>query len=323
MVICEQYKLNVHRLILAVAIITVLCISPSFADNNRSGSAIVSGQGLLYTQSAHTYGKARYAFGVQELSMQREYFVVENTGLRIPKDNTSVFGVPITVGLTDFIDLSVGFYFFHNARPYKNKFDVYDYHSSPESGIGSSCLGLKVRLPLKKENRFQIAAKLSATFNSSQSQIDGMNYRWTRIENDFEALLLETIDITSFMSLHLEQGYVFSGSDIYDDQLVLAGGLDVHPFDKWSFGLELFNLTFMGVSPQSVIKSVYYPFNYWDGYTHLGNPAYIKDDDLDFYNDFFVAVPSISYRVNDLITLNAGVAINIADQKGGRWSASL
>lgn len=72
----------------------------------------------------------------------------------------------------------------------------------------------------------------------------------------------------------------------------------------------------MGISPQSVIKSVFDPFKYWDGYTHLGDPAYLKDSDSDFTEDFFVAVPSLSYRINDLITLNAGAIINIADQKG-------
>ena len=289
---------------------------PSFSQNNILGTSFEGGRGLIYMQSARTYGSAHYSLGLQGLTMQREYFVQEASEFKVPKDNTTIIGIPATIGITDFIDLSASFYFYHDARPYKNKFDIYDYYNSSESGIGSTRLGLKIRLPLNQENRFQIATKLGATFNNSKSQIDGLNYRWSRIDNDFEISLLETINLTSNATLHFEQGYVVSGSEIFDDQLVIAAGLNVHPLTKYSFGLELHNRTFMGVSPQTVVTSIYDHLKYWEGYAHLGDPNFIKDDDIDFFEDFFVVVPSISYKVNDSFNIRAGIAINIADQKG-------
>ena len=317
--ICKLNLKMKKRVLLLVFVINLflLLITPSFAQYSYLGTTFEGGYGLSYMQSARTYGKGHYAIGIQSLAMQREYYVLENNRITIPTNNTTIIGIPITVGITDIVDLSAGLYFFHDARSFINNSDVYEYYDSPESGIGATRLGLKIRLPFSEERKFQVAGKLGAMVNSSQKQIDGMNYRWTRNKGtDVEASLLETINLNSFMSLNIEQGYILSGSDIYDDNIILAAGIDVHPFSKWSFGLELQNHTSMGISPQSVIKSVFDPFEYWDGYTHLGDPAYIKDSNSDFAEDFFVAVPSFSYNVNDLITLNAGAIINIADQKG-------
>ncbi len=303
------------RIILLSINLSLFFVSPSFAQYNYFGTAFEGGYGLSYMQSARTYGKGHYAIGIQSLTMQREYYFFNSFTTRI--NNEIVIGVPATIGITDFIDFSTGFYFFHDARPYNNDSNIYEYHGFSESRIGSTRLGLKLRLPLSEERKIQIAGKIFAIVNTSKEQIDGMNYRWTRKKGtDIETSILETININSYMNLHLEQGYVLSGSDIYDDQLVLAAGINVCPFNKWSLGLELHNRTFIGVSPQSLVKSTYEPTKYWDSITHFGNPTYIKDSDLNFTEDFFVAIPSISYRVNELISLNAGAVINTADQKG-------
>ena len=154
--------------------------------------------------------------------------------------------------------------------------------------------------------------------------IDGMAYRWVHKKStDVEASLIETLDIHSSVSLNLEQGYVLSGSALFDDQLVFGAMCDFHPFDRWSFGFEVHNRTFMGVSPQSIIRAVYDPFLYWDSYAYLGDPARLKDNELNFSQDYFIAVPSVSYRINDSITLTAGMALNLADQRGSQEHAQL
>ncbi|MFC1508709.1 SPOR domain-containing protein [Candidatus Omnitrophota bacterium] len=295
-------------------------MSPSFAQQTGNGSSetsIGSHKKLFAMRTAHTYGKAHYSLGLQGLLGQREYFVFENNSYGVTKDNSLAAGIPFHVGITDYLDISAKIHVVHAVRPLKNAADVYQYHSSPESGIGASQAGIKVRFPFKPEKRFQIAGTLGAIFNTSANQIDGMFYTMTRKDGtDIEVSLLESLQLTSYMSLHLEQGYVVSGSDIFDDQIVLAAGLDVRPFRRLGFGLELYNRTFRGVSPQTVNKSTYYPFTFWDNYAQLGNSTLIKDNKSDFSEDYFVVAPSVYYAVNNYMTLHAGAAVNIAEQIG-------
>ena len=126
----KRYSLTGYSVRWLIVSLYVFCINPSFAQHSRFGSSFEGGRGLTYLQSARTIGNAQYAIGLQTLAMQREYFVLENNRFRIPTDNTTVIGLPVTVGITDFLDLSAGFYFFHDARPYRNESDIYQYHHS-------------------------------------------------------------------------------------------------------------------------------------------------------------------------------------------------
>ena len=295
-------------------------MSPSYAQQtgNASSEKTFGFHKELYAmRTAHTYGKAHYSLGLRGLWGQREYFVIENNTYGVTKDNSIVADIPFRVGITDFLDVSAKFHIVHNVRPLKNDNDIYQYHSSAKSGIGATQAGIKLRYPFKPDNRFQIAGTLGATLNTSANQIDGMFYTKTRKNGtDVEVSLLESLQLTSYMSLHLEQGYVVSGSNIYDDQVVLAAGLDVWPFRRLGFGLELYNRTFRGVSPQTAIRSTYYPYTYWDTIDQLGDLSLIKDDKADFIEDYYIVAPSVYYKANDYMTLHAGLAVNIAEQIG-------
>jgi len=295
-------------------------ISDAYAQYNERLLSFESGTGLLYGQSARTLSRAHYAVGLQGLSIvQRKYFIAKGGDIDNSISNSTVLGVPVSVGVTNWFDILAGFYFINDIRPYKNESDIYQYYHAPEQGLGAVRFGLKMRLPMGVTERFQIAGKCIGVYNTAEKQIDGMVYRWAHKKStDVEFSLLETLDIHSSVSLNLEQGYVLSGSSLFDDQLVFAAGCDIHPFNRWSFGFEIHNRTFMGVSPQSIIRAVYDPFAYWDSYAFLGDPARLKDDELNFSQDFFIAVPSISYRINESTTLTAGMALNLADQRGPR-----
>ena len=168
------------------------------------------------------------------------------------KDFPVISGVPVTFGLTDEIDLTAGFYCFHDARSWKNKSDFTQGYGDSETGMGISRFGAKIRLPFSMDSRIQIAGKFAAVLDTSDGQLDGLNYRWARNETDIESSLYESFDISSFISLHLEQGYVLSGSDVYDDQLVGAAGIEFRIKPWWNFNIEVNNRTFLGRHRQPV-----------------------------------------------------------------------
>jgi len=310
----ENFVRNSQKMYGAVWLIAIffIIISPSFAENSGFGTAFEGGRGLLYMQSAHTYGKGNYAVGFQGLIMKRKYKTNYTTSVVVRENNPIIVGVPITYGLTDIIDFTGGFYFFHDARPFRDMSNISNYYDLAESGIGSIRLGLKARLPFNKKTRIQIAGKLSAMVNTSSSQFDGMNYRWIRSETDIEASLLETINLTQFHSMHFEQGFVRSGSDIFDDQIVLAAGICIQPVSRLFLNMEVNNRTFNGVSPQALLKGLKYPSLYGPDIAHRYDPEYLQDDELNFNEDFFAVVPTVSYQIKENTTINAGAVINIA-----------
>lgn len=277
-------------------------INPGYSQSMEGG------RGLLYMQSARTYGKGAFFIGVKGLAMQREYPVLWKKGYT--KDNTTVIGLPVTVGLTDEVDITGALYFFNDGRRYTNNL----FYGKPEGGLGASRLGIKIRFPFDPERSIQIAAKLGAMFDTSKRQIDGLDYRWTRKGTDIESSLLQTLDLGRYLSLHFEEGYVLSGSKIYDDQYVGAAGIDYHPTGRISIGIEANNRSFDGVSPQSVFQAGTDPAKYYYGAAGIGNPALIKERKLDRMKDFFVVVPSLSYRLSGFVTLDLGAVINVADQ---------
>ncbi|MFC1541529.1 OmpA family protein [Candidatus Latescibacterota bacterium] len=286
------------------------------AQPNELSSTIEGGRGLMYMQSAQTYGKGALVTGVKGLVMSKKSTVVGKTGKKIEELNYPVvLGVPLTFGLTDEVDITASFYGFNDARIIKDMSNVMAGYGDPVGGMGSTRFGVKIRMPLSLESRIQIAGKFGAMIDTSNEQIDGLNYRWTRTGTDIETSIYETYDINSFMSLNLEQGYVISGSDIYDDQIVGAAGLQIRIKELLSINLELVNRTFLGVSPYSVLNvgddaDMYETMN---DIPLIGNPVYLKDTSADYLEDFFIFSPSLVIRLNENVSMDIGANINIAD----------
>jgi outer membrane protein OmpA-like peptidoglycan-associated protein len=270
---------------------------------------IEGGNGLLYMQSARTYGSAAIVIGVKGLYERREYPVFWKNSNMI--DNTTVAGVPVTFGVTDYLDITGSIFGFYDARPYKAnlKYGISDY------GIGSTHVGAKIRYPVAMDFPVQLALKLGAMFDNSKYQIDGLNYRWTRKGTDYDGSLLQTFDIGKTISLHLEEGYTRSGSVFYNDQWVSAAGIEIRTLDPLTLRLEATNRTFDGKSPQSIFMAGLSPSNYYGGAPYVGSPYYVIDKKADRDKDFFIIAPSLSYRLFDQVALDLGALVNIADQK--------
>jgi len=294
-----------------------LVSSAAWSESRIYSTAVEGGYGLLHMQTARTYGKGVFATGLKGMVMNRKTSVLLPSGSTVgEKDNTAVFGFPVTFGLTDEVDVTASFYGFNNARVWKDPYDATGGYSEPEGGLGASLFSVKIRLPFNPESRVQIAGKFGALFETSTKQLDGMNYWWSRTGTDIEASLYETLDITSFLSLNLEQGYIKSGSEMYDDQIVGGAGIQLRIRDKVAFNLEVANRTFRGVSPQSVLKAGDNPVNYLspEGGSGIGNPLYVKDISLDYFEDYVVCTPSLVICITDNIILDIGANVNLADQ---------
>jgi len=303
--------------ILIVVFIVFSGLEDLYAQSGDFSSAIEGGRGLMYMQSARTYGKGVFVIGLKSLVMKRETQVMLPSGRLVNReDNTAVLGLPFTIGLTDEVDLTASFYGFNDARVFSNNHDITLGYSEPKGGMGVSRFGAKIRLPFSMDSRVQIAGKFGALLDTSADHIDGMNYRWARTGTDVEASLYETFDISSYLSLNLEQGYVISGSDIYDDQIVGAVGLQLLLKDRFTVNLEVANRTFRGISPQSALKAgsdpdMYYTIN---GKPGTGDVALLKDSKDNYREDFLIFSPSMTFRLNDSISIDIGANINIADQ---------
>jgi outer membrane protein OmpA-like peptidoglycan-associated protein len=181
--------------------------------------------------------------------------------------------------------------------------------------MGASYLGVKIRLPFSPKSRVQIAGKFGAFMDTSQEELDGMNYFWTRKGTAIESSIYETFDLTSFLSMHFEQGYAISGSRYYDDQVVGGAGLQVNVRNRLALNLEINNRTFLGVSPQSVFQVESRPkrFSTTPGNV-TGSPSFLNDSRADFDEDYLVFTPSLSLRLNKHISLDFGAHFNLADQ---------
>ncbi|HUT62489.1 MAG TPA: OmpA family protein [Anaerolineae bacterium] len=287
------------------------------AQTRNYSLTVEGGHGLMYMQSARTSGKGTFAFGAKTLVMQRETTVIEPSGYSLKKkDFPTIVSIPVTFGLTDEIDLTACFYNFFDARSWQNMNNVTEGYGAPRKGTGVSRFGVKIRWPFPMDSPVHIAGKFGALFDTSSEQLDGLNYRWTRTGTDIETSLYETFDIGSFMSLHFEQGYVLSGTDIFDDQYIGGIGFEIHLLDRLDLNIELNNRTFLGKSPQSLLKAGNEPEHYFElnGVSAIGNPKFLKDKTADFMEDFFIASPSARLRLSDTITIDIGANINIADQ---------
>ena len=157
-------------------------------------SSLEGGRGLMYTQSARTYGKGAFVIGIKGLVMKKESTLQGLSGTSFREVNyPAVLGIPVAFGLTDEVDITASMYSFNDARVFKNINDITQGYGEPEGGIGASRLGVKIRLPFNAESRLQIAGKFGALFDTSVAQLDGMNYRWSRTGTDIETSLYQTV----------------------------------------------------------------------------------------------------------------------------------
>lgn len=303
-----------------VASVLFLMLLTGFAGNVNASSdvgvSLESGSGLLGMGTADPTGLAQYTIGAFGVAGQREYFL-NNGASRFSKieETVGIFAIPFHVGVTRRLELNAGLYGYHAARPLKDTRNIYRYYGDSQTGIGAIRLGLKYLLT-QNPSRFALAFKMDFVGGASSNQLDGLNYRWSRTDLDTEMSLFERITLGQGVTAHLEQGIVLSGSSLYDNQLVLGAGVEYIPHRIVSLGMVLHNRTFMGVSPQTLIQSVYDPFAYWDDTARIGDAEYIDDSEWNFTRDHLVLVPSVTVSPHERVSVHAGLVLNIADRDG-------
>lgn len=281
-------------------------------------TTIEGGRGLMYMQSARTYGKAKLVLGFKGLVMEKQSPVIDViTGKhRTRTDFPSVLSMPLSYGLTDEIDLNVSGFGFRDVRTLVSPQNLLLGYGEPMQGVGSIRVGVKIRLPLRESSPIQIAGKFDAMLDISEDEAEGMNYRWTKLGTDIGASLYQTVDLFPFLNLTMEEGYVLSGSKLYDDQIVGGLGLQLRIRNRCNINLELNNRTFLGVGPQSAWQALDTPdrFAPVNGVPAVGNTALLKDESTDFKKDFYIFSPSLDIRLTKNIAFSIGVNYNIADQ---------
>jgi outer membrane protein OmpA-like peptidoglycan-associated protein len=271
------------------------------------------GRGLLFLQSARTYGQGMLVFGVKGIGMRKEASILTSPGSSYTaEDNPVIAAVPLTLGLTNEIDLNATLFAFHDSRSLVNNRKVALGYGTPRAGLGASYLGVKIRLPLPVKSRFQAAGKFGAFLDTSREELDGMNYFWTRKGTTIESSIYESYDLAPFLSLNLEQGYVISNSNLYDDQVIGGLGLQFFVKNRVALNLEVNNKTFLGVSPQSAFYAERHPWKY--GGAGSSVPSFLKDTHADVLRDYLVFSPSVSLRMARNLSIDLGANINLADQ---------
>lgn len=311
----EGAKLG-DRLIRLVLVLAVVCQCGAAAARDFA-SGMEGGRGLMVMQTARTYGRGAIVAGLMGFSSKRRLEVDMPSGtVTTYEDMPLVIALPLNFGLTDEIDIEAAFYSYHDGRSLHDRYDITSGYSLPQSDIGSTRAGVKIRLPFSPESRIQVAGRFSAVLATSRDQLDGMNYRWTRTGTDIESSVYESFDLTGTVSLHLEQGYVLSGTEGFDDQIVASAGLSWAAGNRLRLNLELNNRTFLGKSPQSIRRAgadeqLYYTE---DGSSMVGNSLYLKDTAPDYWEDSVTLSPSLTVALGSGVILTAGARINIADQ---------
>lgn len=291
----------------------------SYAINPWASGTVTGGRGLLNVESARTYGEGMLVFSPMMMSMEkRTWFQLAPGQYQYATDKPSVYTFPLTVGLTDEIDLTAAVFGYHDARNLIDKRNVALGYGLPVSQVGATYLGVKIRLPFPIDSRYQIAGRIGAFLDTSRDELDGLNYFWTRKGTTIESSIYETIDLTSFLSMYMEQGYVISASPIYDDQIAGSIGLRTWIKNRLAVGVEINNRTFLGVSPQSAMYAMAHPGAYTNSDGTGGPTSFLRDSKADIVRDHLVIAPSMAVRLGRHISLGAGVNINIADQASPR-----
>jgi outer membrane protein OmpA-like peptidoglycan-associated protein len=289
---------------------------PAGAQDLAGSTTIEGGRGLLYTQSARTNGKGVLTVGLKGFGQLKEYYIPGSSGTALVKseDVSALIAAPLTFGLTDEVDITASFYGFANARPLLNQDNVTAGWGSLKNGQGVARLGLKVRLPFSEGLPVQIAGSFGALLDTASDHLNGFNSRWTTPGTDIEASMLETLDITSYLSLYLQQGYVLSGVEYYDDQLVGAAGMQLRFRNRAALNIEAVNRTYRGIGLVSAMNAGN-DISRYSTPGGVGSVRYLIDTDTDYMEDFFILAPSVTFRINDHFTIDAGALINVADHR--------
>ena len=310
-------RTELNKLCISVIFLFIIvACSTGYAASAPGALTMDAGRGLVEMETARTYGRGVISFGIAGFGMAHDVDSVDETGRWMKvTDYTSVFALPLVFGLTDEIDLSAAVYGFHDARPYTDPVDITNGYAAPTSGIGSARVGFKIRVPFPETSRVQIAGSFGAVFDTSAEQVDGFLYPWTRTGTDITAALSESFDFTDTVALHLSQGYVLSGTDIYDDQVTAGAGLSVAAGDRLTLTCEVTARTFLGVSPWSVRVAGDNPTHYEHigGAPAVGDPQYLIDGDADIMDDHLLVSPGLHLRLSDHASVMLGVHYNLAD----------
>ena len=311
----STFRRAVLRCFIPTLIIFMAAAGNSFAINPWSTGTVTGGRGMLNTESARTYGEGMLVFSPMMLSMEKRTWFQFSPGQYLyTTDKPSVYTFPLTVGLTDEIDLTAAVFGYHDARSLLDKRNVSLGYGLPVSQVGATYLGVKIRLPFPIDSKYQIAGRIGAFLDTSHDELDGLNYFWSRKGTTIESSIYETIDLTPFLSMYLEQGYVISSSPIYDDQIVGSVGLRTWIKNRLALGVEINNRTFLGVSPQSALYAWAHPGTYSGGDNSSGTASFLRDSKADMIRDHLVIAPSAALRLGRFLSLCAGLNINIADQ---------
>ncbi len=306
--------MNVLKVLVFCVLAGIGGLTEGYGQDRGLSTTVTGGRGLLLMQSARTFGQGYLTLGIKGFSMDKESLVRYAPGEYLrAQDKPLIVALPVSLGLTDEIDLTASLFAFRDARSLLDNRDIAAGYGSPEQGIGASWLGVKIRLPLPSQSHLQIAGQFGASMDTSDRELDGLNYFWTRRGTSIESSIYETWEITPSLSLNLEQGYAISGSRLYDDQLVGAAGLQLHLRDRVALNLEVNNRTFLGVSPQSAFHSAEESRDDVRG-AAPGPFAFMRDTRADFLRDYLVFAPSLAFRVNRFLSLDAGAVFNLADQ---------
>ena len=300
--------------ILCVLITTAMILTSGFCFADQ-GTSFEGGTGLLNMNSAKTIGAGHYSVGINWLVMQKKHPVLWSGIYHEPTDYPSILGFPIVFGLTDYLDITAVPYMFHDARELKKRSRVFDYYGKPTTGSGVTRAAAKVRLPSIFSDNLYLAAKVGASLDTADDNLEGINYRWVRDATDIDVSLLQTIDLSQKLSLLFEEGYVFSGDEYFDNQIVFSAGIEYKPTEKWAFGLELNDRTFLYNSPMRALEEGPDPA-YYSTPAAIGDPREMCHyEELDWGDDYLLLTPSIRYNLTDAVTLNAGALINLAEDQ--------
>ncbi len=303
------------RYIAPAILILAATTGVSNAANSWASGTVTGGRGLLNIEAARTYGEGMLVFSPMIMSMEKKtWFQIAPGQYRYATDKPSVFSLPLTIGLTNEIDVTAAIFGYHDARPLIDMQNAALGYGLPLSQVGATYLGVKIRLPLPIDSRYQVAGRIGAFLDTSREELDGFNYFWTRKGTTIESSIYETVDLTSFLSMYLEQGYVISASPIYDDQIVGSIGVRTWIKNRLALGVEVNNRTFLGVSPQSALYALAHPGAYTGADGTAGTASFLRDSKADMMRDHLVVAPSLALRLSRFLSLGAGVNINIADQ---------
>ena len=275
--------------------------------------------GLASMPTGRTFGAGTVVYGFKSFSMRREVPVIHENGYcESVQDYPTILALPVTLGLTDEIDITAAYYAYHDVRSLRISHDGTSGYGEPNSGKGVIRSAMKVRLPLSKRTPFQISGTVAAMFDTSDNEVDGLNYPWTHKGTNVELTLAESYDVSHMVSVHFAEGFVLSGSDFYDDQVTTGVGISWAASRRWSFRLEMNSRTFLGVSPSTVLCAADDLNDDGEKPAADTGTSIQSDERFDFLEDRLLVTPSLAFRINEYAVFDCGVHFNVADSPDNR-----